>query len=210
MFMLKTKKMMRWYIFLTFSLVSLMGCGEKSQALTALPQDAVILAFGDSLTEGVGAKSEDSYPTELARLSGLKVINAGISGETTSEGLQRLEELLIGERPKLMVLLEGGNDILRNQRASRTKENLAQMIEIANQQEVQVVLLGVPSKNLFSGSASFYAELAEEYKLVFDGELIRNLLLSPSYKSDSVHLNASGYAALAERVHSILKDNGAL
>ena len=117
---------------------------------------------------------------------------------------------MVQERPDLMALLEGGNDILRNQRSSRIKENLAQMIEVAKQQNVQVVMLGVPSKNLFSGSASFYTELAEEYNLVFDGDLIRELLLSPSYKSDSVHLNAAGYRALAEGVYKLLEDNGAL
>jgi len=70
--------------------------------------------------------------------------------------------------------------------------------------------LGVPSKNLFSGSASFYSELAEEHNLAFDGDLVRELLLSPSYKSDSVHLNAAGYQALATGVHQLLADNGAL
>ncbi len=208
--MMKTKHTLYRYFALTITLIMLMGCGESPPALTSLPQDSVILAFGDSLTQGVGAQPQHSYPTELARLTGRNIINAGISGETTSEGLQRLERVLFQERPDLMVLLEGGNDILRNQRSSRTKENLAQMIDVAKQQNVQIVMLGVPSKNLFSGSASFYTELAEEYNLVFDGSLIRELLLSPSYKSDSVHLNAAGYRALAEGVYKLLEDNGAL
>ena len=84
------------------------------------------------------------------------------------------------------------------------------MIRLANQQGVPVVLIGVPEKNLFSSSAPFYEELADEYEVVFDGALLGSLLRTASYKSDPIHLNEKGYRALGEDIHELLVDNGAL
>jgi acyl-CoA thioesterase-1 len=90
----------------------LTGCSDPK--LSEIPRNATILAFGDSLTVGVGASYAESYPVVLTELSGRKVINAGVSGETTTQGLQRLPGLLEQHEPELVLLLEGGNDILRN------------------------------------------------------------------------------------------------
>ena len=80
----------------------------------------------------------------------------------------------------------------------------------ALEQGVQLVLIGVPQKQIFSDVAPFYKELAEDHKLVFDGELISALLRKRSYKSDMVHFNKSGYQKMAEAIHQLLIDNGAL
>ncbi|WP_371186191.1 GDSL-type esterase/lipase family protein [Thalassotalea maritima] len=182
----------------------------SSDRLKPLPYSAKILAFGDSLTAGYGVSKVHRYPSVLAELTGLEVINAGISGEVTEDGLKRLPTLLQQHRVQLMVLLQGGNDILRNKSLSKAQQNLAQMIEIAHQQNIDVVLIGVPEKKLFSSAAPFYEELAEQYDLVYDGEIIRELLTEPEMKSDSVHFNNQGYRQLALTVHQLLKDNGAL
>ena len=184
------------------------ACGNKS--LQAVSTSDTILAFGDSLTAGYGTTPENSYPSILADLSGRTVINAGISGETTSEGLLRFTETLDTHNPKLIILLEGGNDILQNLSFSDAKNNLSLMLQEAKARNISIVFLGVPEKNLFSSAAPFYAELAEEHKVVFKKDLIAKLLKSPSLKSDSVHLNAKGYRKMAEDIHDILKDNGAL
>jgi acyl-CoA thioesterase-1 len=188
-------------------LVLLTSCSDPR--LSAVPPAGTVLAFGDSLTAGVGASAVESYPTVLAELSGRKVINAGVSGETTTAGLQRLPGLMTQHEPDLLILIEGGNDILRNQPFSAIRDNLADMIETAQQQGIPVVLIGVPEKKLFSSSAPFYAELAAEYDLVFDGRLLGSLLRTVSYKSDPIHLNAAGYRAMAEDLHELLEDNGA-
>ena len=107
---------------------TLLGCGGPK--LGALGADDVIVAFGDSLTAGVGTSLENSYPNVLAELSGLNVVNAGVSGETTSEGLARLPEVLEEHNPSLLILLEGGNDILQNQKSSRIQQNLDRMIQL--------------------------------------------------------------------------------
>lgn len=188
--------------------VTLASCGPVN--LAPIPIDGTILAFGDSLTVGVGAEKSKSYPAVLAQLSGRHVINAGASGETTAQGLERLSGILDQSTPDLLILLEGGNDILRNQDLARTKQNLAEMIELAQSYGAVVVLIGVPEKRLFSDAAPLYEELAKEYGLVFEGELIASLLREPQYKSDMVHFNAQGYRQLAESIYQSLVERGAL
>ena len=198
-----------------FKLITIIFCGLIVQAcndakLTPIPHNATILAFGDSLTYGKGVEEEQSYPSVLAQLSNREVINAGLSGETTQQGLARLAEVLEENQPNLMILREGGNDILRNHNLNNTKQNLASMVEIAQSFGVQVVLIGVPEKKLFSNSAKIFPELAEQYGLVFDGELIASLLRSPKYKSDSVHFNELGYEKMAQLIFERLKSEEAL
>ncbi|MCL1092704.1 GDSL-type esterase/lipase family protein [Shewanella kaireitica] len=166
-----------------------------------LSSGATIVAFGDSLTAGVGASKGADYPAQLAEMSHLTVINAGISGETTSKGLKRLPGILAKHSPELLILLEGGNDFLRNHPLADTKRNLAAMIELAQSQGATVLLIAVPKKSLFLTPSPIYAELAQEYQLVLLEETLSELLGSPSKKSDTIHLNDSGYRVLAEAIN---------
>ncbi|NNM14640.1 MAG: arylesterase, partial [Gammaproteobacteria bacterium] len=102
----------RKFFFSYFWIIILAACGAKP--LSPLSQNATIVAFGDSLTQGVGTTRDKSYPAVLAEISGRNVINAGISGETTTEGLGRFASVLEQNAPELVILIEGGNDILRN------------------------------------------------------------------------------------------------
>lgn len=190
-----------------FVVVVISGCDKPE--LNALPSNATILAFGDSLTAGKGTTPEQSYPTVLAGLSGRDVINAGISGETTAQGLRRLPRVLEDTDPDLLLLMHGGNDILRNLPATDAKANLNAMIELAKGRGVQVVLVGVPERKLLSSVAPIYEELADEHNLVLQKGMISSLLKKPSLKSDAVHFNADGYAAIASTLHELLADHGA-
>ncbi|MCW9029641.1 MAG: GDSL-type esterase/lipase family protein [Kangiella sp.] len=199
------------YLYVTLLLVgSLLLTACSDPKLKPLSSNATIVAFGDSLTEGIGASEAASYPSQLAIITGLEVVNAGISGETTDRGLARFEDVLEQYEPELVILLEGGNDILRNQNQNQTKQNLAQMIDIAKQHHVQVLLMGVPEKNLFSSVAGFYDELAEEHDVAYMRGVISDLLKTKKYKSDQIHLNAQGYRVLAEQIAETLKEEGAL
>ncbi len=193
--------------FLFVIIILLTACSEKP--LQAVSTSDTILAFGDSLTAGYGTTPKNSYPSVLAALSGRTVVNAGISGETTSEGLLRFTQVLDENNPKLIILLEGGNDILQNLSFSDAKNNLSLMIQEAQARNIALVLIGVPEKNLFSSAAPFYEELANEHDVVFAKDLLAKLLKSPDLKSDSVHLNAAGYKKMAEEIYQLLQSNGA-
>lgn len=188
--------------------ILLNGCNDPK--LDPIEKGGTILAFGDSLTDGVGTTRSRSYPAVLADLTGLNVINAGVSGETTDRGLERLPVELERSSPDLVILIEGGNDILRNISHSVIKQNLRVMIEMSQSRGIPVVLIGVPKKSLFSSSAPFYEELAEDFDLVYDGSLIVDLLRDPSLKSDQIHFNEAGYQEMAESIHDLLENSGAL
>lgn len=191
-----------------FSLMFLSAC--SSPKLERLPAGSTVLAFGDSLTQGVGTTAENSYPAVLARLTGFKVVNAGISGELTEQGLKRFPGLLEEIKPSLIILLEGGNDILRNKSLSKAKQNLSSMILLARSKNIPVVLVGVPAKALFSRSVPMYEELADAYGLALQNSIISELHKTPSLKSDFVHYNKEGYRQLAVAIFDLLLKEGAI
>lgn len=194
-----------WLILITLFIIS--ACSKPY--FTKLPSDGVILAFGDSLTAGNGTSIENSYPSVLSQISGHKVINAGIPGETTEQGAARFAQALEETHPQLVILMEGGNDILRNINPQETKRNLENMIKQAQLRHIQIMLVGIPNKSLFSSHAEFYDDLAKQYNLLLDDNSIAKLEKSPEYKSDEVHFNQQGYKVLAERFYDLLKKNGA-
>jgi acyl-CoA thioesterase I len=201
--------MMKWI--LGFALLGLIACNQQAATLSKLPDDAVILAFGDSLTYGTGAATDHDYPTILAGLAGREVINAGVPGEISSEGVQRLPALLDEYQLNLLILIHGGNDILRQIDPAQTRENLKAMIAEAKQRNIAVVLIGVPKFGLlFLHSAEIYAELAQSEHVPVDLESLPTILASNALKSDTVHPNDQGYQELAKNIAALLQQQGAL
>jgi lysophospholipase L1-like esterase len=186
----------------------LCGCGESPQ-LPRMGADAVILAFGDSLTHGTGASEAQSYPAILARLSGREVINAGVPGEISADGLERLPGLLDEHQPDLLVLCHGGNDFLRRLDTGATADHLRRMIRLAHERGAGVLLVGVPQFGLFLNAAPLYAEVADETGVPHLDWIIPEVLGDASLKSDTVHPNAAGYRRIAEAVHQSLVEAGA-
>jgi acyl-CoA thioesterase I len=188
----------------------LVGCGDELPPLSPLPPDAVIVAFGDSLTRGSGASGEQAYPARLAERLDRRVINAGVPGELSGQGLARLPDVLAEHRPALVILCHGGNDLLRRQPEAGVAENLRAMIELIREHGAEVVLVGVPKPNLILSVPDFYAELADDYQLPYAGGILPDILGDRALKSDTVHPNAAGYdrlaAALAELIERAWSD----
>ena len=113
--------------------------------------------------------------------------------------------------PDLLVLIHGGNDVLRRMAREKTLGNLRAMVRLARERGVAVVLIGVPNLGLILGrSAGFYEELAEELELPYDGEALPAILRQSDLKSDPIHPNAKGYRKLAEAVANLLRKSGAI
>jgi len=190
--------------------LTLAGCSGKTPPLPRLAAQDVVLAFGDSLTYGTGATEAESYPEVLGGLIGRTVVRAGVPGEVTAQGLQRLPALLEAHRPKLVLLCLGGNDMLRKLGDAQTAANLKTMIGAIRQTGAAVVLLGVPKPALFGGAAKFYGEIAEELAVHYDGEIVTAVLRDNALKSDPIHPNAVGYRKIAEGIAALLKKAGAV
>jgi len=185
--------------------VALAGCGERVPPLTALDADAVVLAFGDSLTFGTGAATRESYPAVLEQLIGRKVVSAGVPGETSAQGLARLPEAIEQAQPRLLILCHGGNDFLRKLPESDAAANVRAMVKVAKDKGVEVVLVGVPKLGLTAVPAGFYADIAAEFRLPYDGAILKTVLTDNALKSDWVHPNAGGYARIAQSLADLLK-----
>lgn len=191
-------------------LALLIGCGQDPDLPKLSPSD-VIVAFGDSLTAGTGAGGpNDAYPAVLGRLIGRQVINSGIPGETTAEGLRRLPAVLAKHRPRLLLLCLGGNDTLRRLDRKLTAENLEALARMAQARGAAVVLIGVPDLRIFGGVADYHPEIARDLGLAYEGEVLNEVLRDPALKSDPIHANSAGYRRIAERLAALLRDAGAL
>lgn len=187
------------------------ACSPRPEALAPLAPDAVILAFGDSLTAGTGAAPEASYPSRLEALSGRRVINGGIAGELSRGGVDRLPGLLEAHRPDLLILTHGGNDLLRRVDMEETRENLETMIGHAWERGIDVLLVAVPAPTLLRlRSDPLYAEIGQRLRVPVEDEALAHVLSRDTMKADPIHPNGDGYRYVAERIHRLLVQTGAL
>jgi len=190
-------------------LLLLTAC-DRAPQLPPLPADGVVLAFGDSLTFGTGARPEESYPTVLAQLTGARVVKAGVPGEVTAEGRARLPGVLEAERPALMILCLGGNDFLHRLDEKETEANLREMIRTARERGVEVFLVGVPRLGFGLEVPSLYQRIARDAGIPLEEKALKRILADRSLKSDPIHPNAAGYRQLAESLARALRRAGAI
>jgi len=162
------------------------------------------VAFGDSLTEGFGATEGNSYPAILERRLGVNIQNHGKSGETTSDGLKRLDEIAT-LRPRVVLLCFGGNDSLNQERRTQTFTNVGQMIDRFHREGAFVVLIGIRSASLRDYNEEHFANLAREKKVLYVPDMLRGLVFKPVYMSDAIHPNDAGYQKIAERLEKKLR-----
>jgi lysophospholipase L1-like esterase len=189
----------------------LTGCSKSIPQLSPLSSNHTILAFGDSLTWGTGTIEDQSYPAILEQLTGIRVINEGIPGEVSAKGLARLPSLLDKYQPQLLILCHGGNDILRRKSMGAMAENIREMIREAQQREIEVVLIGVPQFSLFSyESDERYQQIAAEFKIPYEAEILPSIESDDKLKSDKIHPNAAGYRKMAEAIYQLLLTHSAL
>ncbi len=185
---------------------------DGAAALPAIPvvgPERTIIAFGDSLFAGYGLDPRDSYPEKLEnalRAKGINadIINAGVSGDTTAAGLNRLEFTLAAmEQPPALLILElGGNDLLRGLEPDETKANLGKMLAILQEQNVPVLLMGMRSPPNYGPEyqAQFdalYRDLAKQYGVALIPFWLEDIYREPElFQSDRIHPTADGIERL--------------
>ena len=202
------------------------ACGSPASSTTQIREQdftqirgevPLVLAFGDSLTAGLGLSSSEAYPALLQeRLDEagyqMQVMNAGVSGETTAGGLRRISWVL-GEnsRVQILILALGGNDGLRGLPVDQMKDNLGQIILMAQTRGVHVLLAGMKAPPNFGtvyteNFQSVFKELNEEYDVVFLPFLLDGVAgVTELNQSDGIHPNEQGAERVAAHVWPVLE-----
>ena len=222
---------MRWWFGLAVAL-SLAGCGSRSDvaerpdapgaATSPAPKSPAphanhprVVILGDSLTAGLGLRTEESFPTVLQQdidRAGLQydVVNAGVSGDTSAGGLSRLDWALDGDVRVLVVAL-GGNDALRGLPASELQQNLAQIIERAQKRGITVVLAGMEAppnygRDYIVSFHKIYPALARQYHVAFVPFLLQGVAGDARLNQrDGIHPTAEGARIVADNVWTVLR-----
>jgi len=190
---------------------------QLAGAPPSTPSDTrpVIVAFGDSLSAGFGAEPGKSFPDFLQKDldgAGLKwrVVNAGVSGNTTTDGLARLSDVL-HYKPKVTIVEFGGNDGLRGLPVETTRANLEQMIQMLQAAGSKVMLAGMTlppnyGPDYIKPFQQVYADLAVKYKVARIPFLLSAVALHPDLmQRDGIHPTAQGNEIVAKTVMGYLK-----
>ncbi|MGQ0541526.1 MAG: arylesterase [Blastocatellia bacterium] len=175
-----------------------------------------IVAFGDSLTAGFGLAEPESYPYLLqeklaADGYNYEVVNAGVSGDTSLGGLERIDWTLETEHIDILILELGANDLLRGMPVARMKENLSKIIERAKARDVKVLLCGMIAPPTMGSAyqrdySNVFPDLATEHKIAYLPFLLDGIALKKELnQADGIHPNAAGTKIMTENVYKELK-----
>lgn len=201
---------------LLLMLFTLSGCGDKPIAEDR-PKTGNIVFLGDSITRGYEVEENERFTALLAdKLSAhgfahYSVVNQGVDGDKTSDGLARLEAVLAAE-PEIVVLALGGNDFLRSRPLTELATNLQQIIERLQAEKIEVILVGVsapPFKGFSysSGAKQMYESIAETYELEFMPNILKGMVLDQRFmQTDNIHPTVLGHERIAENLWPYLED----
>jgi acyl-CoA thioesterase-1 len=174
--------------------------------ITNLPsQGTEIIAFGDSIIAGVGSTEGHDLPSRLAEAIDMPIRNEGVPGDTTAQGLERIDAAL-GDDPKVVILLLGGNDGLQNVPWQTVSDNLAELIQRIQARGAAVLLLGIPSSKILGDPyPQMYADLSAKYHTAYVPNVLKGLIGRREYMFDSIHPNDVGYLKLSQRIAPVLE-----
>jgi len=194
-------------------LLSLFLAGSRAQAAGA---DDTLLVFGDSLSAGYGLESGQGWVSLLqqrltSRGYGQRVVNASVSGETTSGGRSRLSRAVAQHSPSIVILELGANDGLRGLPLATAHANLGAMIDAIRASKAKLLLLGVPlppnyGPTYTDGFRDMYVALAREHRVTLVPLLTNDVALDAKLmQADGLHPNAAGQPRLLDNVWKALQ-----
>ncbi len=164
-----------------------------------------IIAFGNSLVEGIGASQGNDFVSILSRQLGLDIINAGRSGDTTISAFRRIEQDVLSKEPRVVMVLLGGNDALRRISVEETFQNLGTMIDKIHEKGAGVLLIGIRG-GIFSGEyKKEFRKLAREKEVSYVSDVLDGIFGHPKLMFDPIHPNDTGYALMAGRIEPVLR-----
>ncbi len=181
-----------------FLICMLMSCSRNNQIYINS-----IVCFGDSLTQGYGATGEQTYPYFLQQLTNLSVINKGINGNTSKDGLNRIDDILTTQNSIILVEF-GANDFFQQIPISETRENIEEIIDKLKATDNIVVLVSIEDKQL-KQLYTMLKSLAKEKKVLFIDGILNEFWNDRTLFSDEVHPNSKGYKLVADKIYKSIK-----
>jgi len=194
------------FLFAAFGLllIAVTGCAKKE--IKNIDSKGInIICFGDSVTFGYGAVPGEDYPSALAKMVDLPVINSGIDGDTSSEALKRLKVDVLSRNPLLVIIEFGGNDFLRKIPHELTLNNIREMVEKSQAKGAMVALVDISAGILMSEYRKSFLRLSEEKGAIFIPRVFSGIITNSKFKSDFIHPNAEGYKLIANRIFQAIK-----
>ena len=158
-----------------------------------------IICFGDSLTYGTGASEDQSYPAHLSRLIGLPVINQGHPGDTTADGLLRLEKDVLNNSPRIVLITLGGNDLRKRLGKTEAFANLEKIIRAIQAKGALVIVGEIRIPFISRAFYSQYQVVVLKAGSVFVPDILGGIMGDGSLMSDRIHPNGNGYAVMAAK-----------
>lgn len=168
-------------------------------------QGSTIVAFGDSLVQGVGASEGKDFVSILSTMVGEPIINLGISGNTTIDGLNRIDTALERD-PKIVILLLGGNDYLKKIPMEETFDNLQKIVDKVHAKGSMVLLLGVRGGLFKDILKDKFDEFAKKNKVAFVPNVLDGIIGEKELLFDSIHPNDAGYKKIVDKVEPVLRN----
>jgi lysophospholipase L1-like esterase len=191
-----------WGIRLLLIGISLSSCaGESYDRIRNLRSAGqTLVCFGDSMTEGVGAGQGEDYPSVLSRLIVAPVVNAGQRGDTTAAALERLASDVLDKNPRLVIVLLGGNDFLRQVPIGDTRKNLEAIVQRIQERGAMVVITGMKLGLFTDEYGAMVENIAEKFGALLVPQVTKGILTDSKLRSDPIHPNGAGYRLIAERI----------
>ena len=194
-------------VILSLTSILLISCGEKKSQIKL----EKVLLFGDSLMSGYGLPEEDHLSVILEKSlksEGYKiqVFNGSVSGDTSLDGLDRIEDELLDESYDLIIIGLGANDMLRRINPNQTKQNLDEIINIILDNNIKVILAGMVASptNGLSYKKEFdkiYPDLSKKFEIELIPFLLKGVALNPNFnQDDGLHPNEKGVLIIAETI----------
>lgn len=162
-----------------------------------------VVAFGDSLVEGVGSTRGGGFVKMLSSDLHIPIPNLGKSGDTTAMALARVEEV-VRMKPAVTIVLLGGNDYLQGLPETETRENLRKIIEALHASGSAVVLVGIELNFISARHRALFEDLSKEYQTAYVPDILDGIYGHKEFMFDNLHPNDKGYRLMAERIEPIL------
>ncbi|MCX5703121.1 MAG: arylesterase [Candidatus Omnitrophica bacterium] len=188
---------------LLFCAFAFMGCAKR-EIKNIDSKGKNIICFGDSITFGYGASEGQDYPSALAKMLDIPVINAGIDGDTSIEALRRIKSDILERKPLLVIIEFAGNDFLRKIPQEVTINNIREMVERVQARGAMVALVDISAGMFLGEYRTIFSKLAKEEGTIFIPSILSGIITNPSLKSDFLHPNANGYKLIAQRIQKAI------